>query len=295
MAESGGLQDSLLRAAANESSGGSVADVVDRLYTQKLGFFRKPVWSMAALAICLIVSVYTMRGSSEDLEVWDSMHGELFDRFFEQIPLSILFGYLLFRTINPLTGKSAGWNWPQLLFYFGGGAIALYIVMHEVSHFANDDVVTANKRREKITQIAAQSLIFGGIFMWLGNGQSVFSFLNRKPGTINAEGKLRRNTMYVLLFALLSCISANDINLMRTSTSEATKSTGEAKKNTGVTISRAIQYCFVIAIIVNAFLTEAQIQKATTTQNAFGNLINLASTDSLAQASPINAQSGYEI
>ena len=89
-----------------------------------------------------------------------------------------------------------------------------------------------------------------------------------------------------IFFVLLCFISANDIHLMITS---------EDKDKHVITGFRAVQYIIVLAILVNATVSETQIQKATSTKSAFGNLINLASTDSLAQASPMNAQSGYEI
>lgn len=257
--------------------------------TSKVYFLQRPQVSLVLMAAVVLITMHFTQTSAEDV---DALHDEMTNRFLEQIPLSLLIGYLLFRTFNPQTFSENGKNITRVLVYLVAFAAGAYVLMNNVSYFANDDEDRAVKRKEKVTQIGAQSLVCAAIFMVIGSRNSKNSLLAREgENSWNPGGRLRHWFNIPCLLIILILLGVVNVG--------ALVQVFQKKQDTSVNadgwqiFSRVLIFVVTFFVVVNACVCERQFY-SNKLRAGFG-LTNLASTDSFAFGGQSNVQAGYEI
>ena len=260
--------------------------------SSKVNWIQTPQVSLLFMAAVVLITMHFTQTSAEDVNALGD--DEMLNRFLEQIPLSLLMGYLLFRTFNPATLKSQGKHITRLLLYLVAFATAAYVLMNNVSYFANDDEDRAVKRKEKVTQIGAQSLVFAAIFMVIGNGKDSETSLFARwqnPDSWNHTGWLRCWFNIPCLIGIMIALGVVNIGaLVQVCENKQDKS---VDADAAQIFSRVLIFIVTLFVVVNACWCEGQFYSKALS-GGFG-LTNLASTDSFAFGGQSNVQTGYEI
>ena len=170
--------------------------------------FTKPSRHLIVLGLVLVYLFSFTQSSNQDLNSYDYI-GPGFNRYFEQIPLSVFVGYLLFRTFNVVMKEGANQkksaDMTYMLVLLGSSLLAAWFLMREISYYFMDDEDEAKRRRQKITQVLMQSLAFGAIFVLISHKSFSLKRVSSKVG----DHRYLVN-MFVLS-VVLCCMFVNDI------------------------------------------------------------------------------------
>jgi len=167
----------------------------------------KPSWHLIVLGLVLVWLFSFTQSSNQDLNAYDYI-GPGFNRYFEQIPLSVFVGYLLFRTFNVVLkdgAKGQTADMTKMIVLLGSSLLAAWFLMREISYYFLDNEDEAKRRKQKITQVGMQSLAFGAIFVLISHKSK------KRSGHASKVGDHRFYVNMVVLLAVLCCMFANDI------------------------------------------------------------------------------------
>lgn len=251
-------------------------------YFNKQLNFTKPSYHLIILGLVLLWVFNLTQSSAQDLNSFD--HGDGFNRYFEQIPLSIFVGYLLFRTFNVVMksdGNKEKANLPTMLMMLGGVLLAGYVLMNEISYFAGDDEEEAKKRRQKITQVGLQSLAFGAVFVFISHKSP------KRRSTNIGNKRFWANFLGLLVVGL--CMFANDIK----GVIKVHDTDHHWTKDLGRWVKLVVTAVFVVMAMVNEYKIWDNVDGFHLANDRFGGLGTL---DSAAYAGPADDGGfGYEI
>ena len=163
------------------------------------------------LAVMLSIVLWSLYGCDASAEEIDAFGNQRFNRLFEQIPLSLGLGYLLYRAFDGgfRNDGKGGDSIVYMLVFLGAGILAGYVVMDMISSFLNEDDEQAKRRKSMMEEIVQQSMIWGAVFWWLANYSGWF--MRDNSTSWNNKGGFRQGSNLILISAVALLIGITDV------------------------------------------------------------------------------------